>query len=1410
MKCERLFVLGILAVMLFALCAAPVWSQTTATGTVTGIVTDNQNAVVGGVSVTLTQTATGDTRTTVTNPDGRYIFFNVDPGEYSVKFTKQGFAELVVTKVTAAVGTQTTENVQMKVGAVTTTVTVTETPGAELQTMNATVGTSLSGEIIVNLPNQGRDASSLAVLQPGQNLTGQVGGVESDQNSFQLDGGYATDDMSGDNNTYIASFSSDTAGGSGAMHSAGFNQMPSAVVPVPVNSVEEFKISTANQTADFNGGAGSQMQLVTKRGTNAFHGGAYEYYDDSNVGGANTWDNKFFGEAQPSSHFSRFGADAGGKIPHSNFAGGSWYIFGLYEGYRFPNHSIFEEDFPTPSLRAGIIHEGVTNASGVTTYYTYNLNPVAVTDPGCGAATKGCLVPTTGQSIAPTPCPASSNGLCDPRGLGLNPVICTPGSTVGSCSAGLWSSLPMPNDCQSGDSLNYCGFRGPISTPESSNFGVGRIDHDFSSKWHFNSTYHYYHLLNTVAEQWDIGGFFPGDTPGQYSAIRHKPQVPWLYTAGLTTEISPSVTNNVHFSYTRNFWAYEDPSGVPNVAGYPAALEIGGEQSDVFGPYDTYNQGTRFRYWDGKDIFIGDDVSWIKGNHLIQLGGSFLRNDDKHHRNDNGGTINTFEQYIIGSGTNYAQNLGSFNMDFSNYTPATIAGQSAAYQYENLYSMVLGMVDETQSLYTHGLGTLATGLPLNPRSSCAISGIAATSACISSPPITDESIIPTYNLYVTDSWHIKPTFSLNYGVGYTVEMPPYSTNGGYQTVLVDQTDHLVSATQYFKNEEQAALQGQAYAPLLGFAAIRNVLNHNHYPYDPFFGGITPRVGFAWNVKPDTVIRGGYARIFGRINGVNPILVPLLTPGLMQPATCLGPNNNGANGGCGTAGNPTTPVNAFRVGTQADGINAPLPAPSAFLPQPWYPGLNQVGTGAGETFDPNFRPNENNEFTLSVQHQFGPKIMVEAGYIGRKLTHEIQYYSFTNVPYMMTINSQTFANAWRNIMVYTNYGNTNLPIVKTNASTVPAQPFFEGAIGNVPGAFAPGGYCYNTTAGAPYLNCTTAFVANNDANGSFLMPVSDPFDAWASVSNAGDFSFGRSFTSDPIPASPFGAAGQSPSITTTVSNGYGNYNAAYFQFTFQNWHGLTMKSSFTYGKALGTGNVVQASSSFSTDDPFNLRNAYGPQGYNEKLIFNLFMNYTLPFYESQQGIVGRILGGWSIAPLFVAGSGFPVEFNTANGDCGTYGECNTAYVGALENMILPANFHYNASEHKTPANTACGTVGRGFNIFSNPDTYCPSALGDFSDPVRNPLLGYDGDIGGGGPITGLPFFNLDLSVNKKLNINERFNTNFYFAWQNVLNHMQPNDPCFYPTATYLWGVLGCGGNLQQNTPRNLQLGLTFNW
>src|SRR5215471_10731625 len=162
---------------LFAVSASPAWGQAVSTGTITGTVTDNTGAVVAGCAVTLIDRATGDTRTTTTNETGHYIFQNANPSTYTIRFKKAGFEELNIAGVTVQIGTQLTENAVLKLGAVSTTVTVTETTGADLQTLNSTIGNTISGTALESMPAIGRDVSTFAVLQPGVSPDGSVAGA---------------------------------------------------------------------------------------------------------------------------------------------------------------------------------------------------------------------------------------------------------------------------------------------------------------------------------------------------------------------------------------------------------------------------------------------------------------------------------------------------------------------------------------------------------------------------------------------------------------------------------------------------------------------------------------------------------------------------------------------------------------------------------------------------------------------------------------------------------------------------------------------------------------------------------------------------------------------------------------------------------------------------------------------------------------------------------------------------------------------------------------------------------------------------------------------------------------------------------------------------------------------------------
>src|SRR5271169_982236 len=517
--------LVVITAVLLCCAALPVWAQTTSMGTLTGVVTDQSNAVLPGASVTITDKSTGTTQTTATNSTGRYVFVNLRSGDYEVTFTKTGFSKVTIPSDIIAVGMVSTNNVTMKVGSESQTVEV-QASGVELQTLNATVGNTVNGLSLESLPSIQRDTSTFLTLQAGISPDGSVAGAVVDQSSFQLDGGENTNDMDGSMSVYTPSYAGDPTGGV-ANQSNGVAAGATGVMPTPADSVEEFKVNVAGMGADFNSSAGAQVQIATKRGTDQWHGTGYEYYLDNNLN-ANTWQNNYSGIPNPSFHYNRFGGAVGGPIIPKRVLGGKTYFFANYEGFRFPQATTIEKAVPSAAMRLGLLQ--FPDGNGVT--QVYNLNPTPVT--------------YNGVTYMPAQCPA---GPCDPRAIGINPLV-----------QQMWNKyVPASNESGCGqplcDGLNVLGFTANMAVPLSSNFGVARLDHDFGDKWHFMSSYRYYNLTSASTDQVDIGGFFPGDTLGLPKSLSNNPQQPWFLVAGATANLTSNITNDLRYSYLRNWWA---------------------------------------------------------------------------------------------------------------------------------------------------------------------------------------------------------------------------------------------------------------------------------------------------------------------------------------------------------------------------------------------------------------------------------------------------------------------------------------------------------------------------------------------------------------------------------------------------------------------------------------------------------------------------------------------------------------------------------------------------------------------------------------------------------------------------------------------------------------------------------------
>jgi hypothetical protein len=1321
--------------MLLVLSSGSALAQSSSSGTVSGEVTDQQGAAMPGVDIVLTEPSTNIALKTVTNDAGRYIVVNVSPGSYNITFSKAGFSTRKVNKQYVEVAQILTLNATLEVGQVSNVVEVTTSPGAELQTVNATVGTTVSGDSLIYLPIFGSDASSLAIMQPGVSPEGSVAGAMYDQNTFQLDGGNNSNDMDGSMRDYTGSYARGAYGGMG--------NPPSGVLPTPPDTIEEFKVATAGQTADFNGSSGSQISVVTKRGTNQIHGSGYYYYSSSDVGGANTWDNNHTPSGDlgytpiPITHNNRYGFTVGGPML-PKLAGGKTYFFFGYEGFNFPQSAIVDKSVPTPALRLGVIQ---INEGG--TYVPFNINPYPVN--------------FNGASLAPAVC---GGGACDPRGIGINADV-----------AQLWNKfMPLPNNFNEGDGHNVEGYQGQASLPQTTKFLVGRIDHDFGPKWRMFTSYRYFALNQLTTNQIDIGGALPGDTFGTVTARAPRPQKPDMLVAGLTTNITPTMTNSFTWSYTRIWWQWASSAAPPQLPGLGAALEIGGESSQALIPYNVNNQNVRQRFWDGHDSQYKDDITKIVGNHVVQFGGLFGRNFDYHERNDNGQGINTSPVDQIGSGT---------GISYSAADQPVGLPSSQVTNWNKYYSEVLGIVNQPQILYTRS----GPNLTLNPVGT----------------PMFDKSGIDFYNLYITDSWHLTPTVTLTYGLGYQVEMPPVEQSGK-QVELVNSAGNPISFTNYFATKAAQAEQGQVYNPTIGFSTIANVTDASHkYPYNPFYGGVSPRAAIAWNPKGSgmlgkltgegkTVIRAGYGQIYSRLNGVGLVLIPLLGVGLGQPVSCIGASMTGQ---ClGTAG--VTPANAFRIGT--DGSAGPLPAVSQTLPQPSYPGTNgSAAAGAASVLDPSFRPAATYNYNVSIQRELRPKILFEVGYIGRVITHEWMQRDLDAVPTMMTLNGQSYAQAFAGMYI----NSCGLSPTCTGNLNVPVQPFIESALGGANSSFCAG-----------FGSCTAA-VMHNATMYNYLSQTQN-FSLWSALSQASSWTLGRTIPSSQSAALP---SGQASGIFADDSSGSSNYNALYTTFKTQDWHGVTTLSNFTWGRALGTGNQSQATSEYTVVNPYNVRQSmYGPQFFDYKFLYTQTFLWSEPFFKGNRGILGQALGGWRIAPIVAARSGAPLAVGTLSnndsfGETQDGGTNDGAVLGTKYTGGTNANYNVNIANSATGAgvNSNPANGGNSLNMFSNP----AAIFNEF----RPCILGYDTSCGSSGQIRGMSNWNMDLNIAKDFAVfRERAFATLSFQFTNVFNHVVLNDPEVSISDPSNFGVLGSnnangnGVGGQFNSPRQLTFSL----
>ncbi|HTC64689.1 MAG TPA: TonB-dependent receptor [Candidatus Saccharimonadales bacterium] len=567
---------AILLTLLFSLMGGVVAHAQVTGATLSGTVTDPSGGVVVGAQVSAKDAATGVTKEATSDSAGLYTIPNLAPSTYEVRVTAAGFSTAVQANLQLSVGQQQQLNFAMKVGETNTTVQVTEAAPQIDLTSSALTG-QVESETVRELPLNGRDWTSLAVLQPG------VKPIETQMSystSARGNRGFGSElTVSGQRST----FNNYRIDGISVVDYA--NAAPGNVIGVVlgVDAIQEFSVLTGGFPAEYGRATGGVVNAISKSGTNQFHGDVYEFLRNSALD-ANDYFTKSSGATIPPFKRNQFGASAGGPIIKDKT-----FIFGDYEGLRQTKGIPTSVGVPSVAARGG------------TFQYDTATNP--------------------DQSICPTTIPSVFNGATE-----VSPGTCVV-PTINSYSQSLLALWPLPTtgvgSSGAAANLGQYVFAGVQQVPE--NFFTIRVDHKlgnndslFGTYLRDSTNYTEPDVLNTVLTQ--------SQTTRQTVALEEN------------HTFSSSFVNAARFGFNRDHVINAaTPSAINPAAASLALGALAGQAAPrltVHGGVSDFFAGINgaSHYTFGWNSFqYGDDAFWTKGAHTIKFGGSVERMQDNEH-----------------------------------------------------------------------------------------------------------------------------------------------------------------------------------------------------------------------------------------------------------------------------------------------------------------------------------------------------------------------------------------------------------------------------------------------------------------------------------------------------------------------------------------------------------------------------------------------------------------------------------------------------------------------------------------------------------------------------------------------------------------------------------------------------------
>lgn len=1193
------------------------WAQTATTGAIIGTVSDKAGAVVSGVEIEITSAALNQNQKVTTNESGQYTFPAVLPGTYTVTISKQGFRKATVSDLKIDVAKSYTVNVALEIGDVQQTVEVTATAGVELQTTDSTVGNVIAGKEMPLLPALTRQANDLLRIQPLSTPGGEVAGSRNDQTTITLDG---------------IDITNQSVGGLGT------------VIPIPIDSVEEFRVGVANPNASFGRGAGGQASVISRRGTSDYHGLLFWYHQNDNLNAA-TWTAKRTiaqtvadpvaraKQQEPELKDNRFGFRLGGPvIPWSDAWKSKLFFFANYEGRRFPRTTQILRIVPTDSLRAGVLR--FRDASG--TVNSFDLK----TSTACG--------PNGDQA-------------CDPRGIGISPVV-----------TNLFRNLPGVNDPTAGDGFNTGGFRGIVTNPLNNDYYNSRLDYNITDRWRADVAFRYFGELATGSGLLDIRG-------GNVRSRETLPTRQNMVTAGVSGLITNNLSGEFRYGWVRTRTAVDRlrPNGSAaelalsgTETGFSSgqsfvALDLGargGAQSILSEPIDVDTQLARKQSNDNFNIQYNADLNWVRGSHTWQFGAHVRYLPTLHRRDDK----------VLGAlGALVAQidsELGAFSLPNSVRPPTCTAAVTRnclptadVQTWNRTMASVLGLVDNVSVLAVRD-GDLKP-LPFGET-------------------LESDTKLWAPEFYWQDIWRVKPSLTLTYGVNYGWQTAP-TERLGRQSVQVDgQTLQPQTAREYLATREAISREGGIYNPPIAFLPVNSA---GRGVFDVDWNNIGPRAAVSWNPSASsgflgkllgekkTVFRGGYSLVFDRQNTVQSVIIPTLGVAFAQTINVTAPacNFGGAGGaGCApTSANPAASI--FRAG-----IDGRIPLPTVpTLSVPISPFWGRNANGSLSLFpevlsfqvDPRIEVGENHALNLTLQRELPGNVIVEVGFTGRYAKKLPQSMSFGQVPYnqLDRTSGQTFAQAFDAVARQLRTG--------TAAAAVTPQPWFENQV--------PGGNGTRVLAAAQASN----FI-NGNINNIFLN-----IDQRRLL--AGQPSFNNYLAQ---------------TLFLRSSTGSSNYNAAFVTMNKRFSKGFLATVNYTFARSFDQLGANQNSASVMPNSfdlnaeygpsPFDITHIVNST-------FRYDLPFGKGRFFNTGGVLDRIVGGWYVSGIVTARSGDALTVNQGAGVWGgslflgfTSGAIPTADPNGFGNDVnRGVNGTNNIGTLGDPANR-----GTGLNLFGNPE------------------------------------------------------------------------------------------------------------